>query len=109
MGDSAALDIGSRRELLVDRYMIDRLDGVSLKLHEPQDEGIALQLDKPWEAPYPCYVSIVKDGDLYPMWYRGLTERTGGDGPNASRKAGGPNRPRKPKHWCQTPGRRTRT
>jgi len=31
-----ALDIGSRRELFVDRYLIDRLFKATLKLHEPQ-------------------------------------------------------------------------
>jgi hypothetical protein len=29
------LDIGSRRELFVDRFLIDRLDNTQLKLHEP--------------------------------------------------------------------------
>ena len=81
MGVSPVLDIGSRRELFVDDYMIDRLDGTRLKLREPRDEGVALQLDKPWEAPYPCYVSVAKDGDLYRMWYRGRTDVSGGRRP----------------------------
>ena len=46
-GVSSVLDIDSRRQLFVDRCPIDKLDGVSLKLHEPRDEGIALQLGKP--------------------------------------------------------------
>ena len=84
MNHSPILDIGSRRELFVDHFLIDELDGASLALQEPRDEGVALQLDKPWEAPYPCYFSVVKDGDLYRMWYRGRYESSGGGGPSAS-------------------------
>ena len=36
-GADAPLDIGSRRDLFVDRYLLERLDHVSLKLHEPRD------------------------------------------------------------------------
>ena len=35
-GEADALDIGSRRELFVDRLLIDRLEGARLKLHEPR-------------------------------------------------------------------------
>ena len=35
------LDIGSRRELFVDRLLIDRLEGTALKLHEPSSGGVA--------------------------------------------------------------------
>lgn len=31
------LDLGSRRELFVDSFLIDTLTGVSLKLHEPHE------------------------------------------------------------------------
>ena len=84
MEHSPVLDIGSRRELFVDHYLIDELDGASLELKEPRDEGVALQLDKPWEAPYPCYATVLKDGDLYRMYYRGRFESSGGGGPSAS-------------------------
>lgn len=32
----AVLDIGSRRELFVDRFLLDALDGVAFRLHHPQ-------------------------------------------------------------------------
>ena len=69
MEGSSVLNIGSRRELFVDHYLIGKLTNTTLKLHEPRNEGVALQMDKPWEAPYPDYVSVVKDGDLYRMWF----------------------------------------
>ena len=84
MSNMQVIDIGSRRELFVDHYLIDKLDGASLKLHEPRDEGIALQLDRQWEGPYPWTFTVLKDGDLYRMWYRGLYERSSGGGPKSS-------------------------
>lgn len=44
---AVAVDIGSRRELFVDHHLIDKLDGVSLKLHEPSPSGVAIKYDKP--------------------------------------------------------------
>ena len=90
-GDEAAgpLNIGSRLELFVDDYLIEKATGVSLLLHEPQRAGKVLDFDKPWEgspnADEPqagsasAYVTVFKDGDLYRMYYRGM--------PNKSRNA----------------------
>ncbi len=65
------IDLGTRRELFVDQFLIARLEGVQLKLHEPRREGIALKFDEPWEGPFCAYVTVIKDGDLYRMYYRG--------------------------------------
>jgi len=67
--------IGSRRELFVDRFLVDRLDGARLKLQEPRPGGVAVSYDTPWEG-YPdspdCfYTTVLKDGDTYRMYYRG--------------------------------------
>ncbi len=37
-----SLDIGSRLELFVDDYLIESLEGVRLKLHEPRSAGKVL-------------------------------------------------------------------
>lgn len=66
-----SIHIGSRRELFVDHYLIDRLKNVRLVLNRPRDEGIALQFDKPWEGLFCGYATIIKDGDLYRAYYRG--------------------------------------
>src|SRR5688572_12071213 len=44
-GDTAEqpLDIGSRLELFVDRHLIDKMDGVALRLHRPMDAGVAFE------------------------------------------------------------------
>ena len=39
------IDISSRLELFVDDYLIDRLDGVELRMHQPYPQGVALRLD----------------------------------------------------------------
>jgi hypothetical protein len=36
------LDLGSRRELFVDHYLIDKMEGAELRLQVPQDRGPCL-------------------------------------------------------------------
>ena len=64
--------LGGRRELFVDRFLIDRLVGTELRLHAPRDEGVAFAFDKPWEGLFSGYASIVTldDGRLR-AYYRG--------------------------------------
>ena len=66
----APLDIGSRRELFVDGFLVDRLAGkASLRLHHPVPQKIAIVHDAPWEGSGCVYHSIFKDGGLYRMYY----------------------------------------
>ena len=65
------IDIGDRRELFVDHYLIDKMDNVRLVLNRPRDEGIAMKFDKPWEGLFCGYCTLIKDGDLYRVYYRG--------------------------------------
>lgn len=65
------IEIGSRRELFVDRHLIDELDGVRLTLHHPQAREIAIRFDQPWEGNTSGYPTVMRDGDLYRMIYRG--------------------------------------
>ena len=76
----ASLDVGSRRELFVDRYLIDHLDHVSLKLHEPRDEGEVLRYDQPWEGPFCGYDTVIRDGDMFRLYYRGKAGGRDGTG-----------------------------
>ncbi len=55
------VEIGSRRELFVDRHLIDQLDGASLTLHRPQPREVVMRVDKPWESYSPGYTTIVRD------------------------------------------------
>lgn len=77
-----ALDIGSRRELFVDRYLISSMTGTQLRLHAPREANVALRHDKPWEGRYAGYTTVIKDGPSYRMYYRGLDDERG-DGSDA--------------------------
>jgi hypothetical protein len=66
------INLGSRRELFVNHFLIEKMEGLALKLHEPQREGIALKFDRPWEGEFSGYTTVIKDGSLYRMYYRGL-------------------------------------
>ncbi len=71
---SSALEIGTRRELFVDRYLIDTMSNARLQLNEPRDEGIVLKFDAAHEGPFAGYTTIIRDGDLLRMYYRGVSE-----------------------------------
>ncbi len=70
------IDLGDRRELMIDHYLIDRLDGAELQLQEPHNEGIAFHFDRPHEGAFCAYVTIatLPDGSGYRAYYRGLPE-----------------------------------
>ncbi|MBP60980.1 MAG: hypothetical protein CMJ62_05585, partial [Planctomycetaceae bacterium] len=71
------LDIGSRLELFVDRYLVDRLEGARLKMHQPQPAEVVIQPDTPWELnpehaerTYGWGRLVIKDEDRYVMYYQ---------------------------------------
>jgi hypothetical protein len=75
------LDIGSRREMFVDRFLIDKLDETELKLHE-------LRLAPPMTEPADKleYGTIIKDGDLFRLYTRdGRDSKFDGDEPEVTR------------------------
>lgn len=73
------VNIGSRLELFIDTFLIEKQINVQRILHEPKDEGIVLFFDKPWEGPFCGYATIIKDNAKYRLYYRGLPE-AGKDG-----------------------------
>jgi hypothetical protein len=64
-------DIGSRLELFVDDWLVDRLDGAERVLHSPVPQDVALVCDAPWEGNSSKQVTVFEDGGLYRMYYRG--------------------------------------
>ena len=65
------LDIGSRRELFVDDYLIARMTGAELKLHKPEPRDVALVCDLPWEGNTSAYYTLFRDKDRFRAYYRG--------------------------------------
>ena len=76
---AAPIDIGQRRELFVDRALIEELDGVRMELATPRDEGAVFRFDRPWEGPFCGYATVIWDGRRFLLYYRGLP-KAGGDG-----------------------------
>ncbi len=66
--------IGSHRELFVDHHLIDRLENARLVLHRPQPREVVLKFDRPWEGLYSGYETVLKDGDTFRFYYRGMPE-----------------------------------
>ena len=64
------LDIGTRRELFVDRHLVGRLDGARPVLYHPQPQQVAITCDAPWEGSGPGYPTVFHDGGLYRLYYR---------------------------------------
>ncbi len=67
----AAVDIGNRRELFVDEFLIGKLQGAERRLHRPTPREVAIVHDAPWEGNISYYHTVFRDGDLYRMYYRG--------------------------------------
>lgn len=68
----APLELGSRLELFVDDFLIDKLSGAAaLHLHKPAPKEVVLVTDQPWEGNTCAYYTIFQDGDKYRMYFRG--------------------------------------
>ena len=65
------INLGNKRELFVDDYLIDKLDNLSLKLHEPVLRDVSFKFDQPWEGLYCGYTTMIYDNGKYRAYYRG--------------------------------------
>ena len=55
---AATIDLGTRRELFVDHFLIEKLDGLELRLNKPVAAGVVLRLDRPWEGIVSGYFTV---------------------------------------------------
>ena len=70
--EDVPLDIGSRLELFVDEYVIERISGgAELRMHHPVPREVAIVADAPWEGNNCGYVTVFQDDNRYRMYYRG--------------------------------------
>jgi len=65
------LDLGNRREMFVDHYLINSMDGTSLQLHRPHRENVAIPFNDEWDRDASGYATVIYDDGLYRMYYRG--------------------------------------
>ena len=69
--DVDVTDIGSRRELFVDRSLVESVSGdARLELHHPQARELVIEHDQPWEGTGSGYHSVFHDGTKYRMYYK---------------------------------------
>ncbi len=66
------ISLGSRRELFIDDALTEAITGkLELRLHHPTPREVALKFDEPWEGNASGYPTVIQDGSVYRMWYRG--------------------------------------
>ena len=66
-----SIAIGSRRELLIDDFLLDKITNARLVLHRPVARELALVHDRPWEGSTSAYHTVFQDGSIFRMYYRG--------------------------------------
>jgi hypothetical protein len=64
-------DLGLRRELFVDRWLVAETINASLRLHSPRPAGVALRFDRPWEGRYSTYATVLSEPNRHRLYYRG--------------------------------------
>lgn len=63
--------LGSRRELMVDDYLVAAVTGgARLVLHHPTPREVVIVHDQPWEGNSCGYHTVFRDGDVYRMYYK---------------------------------------
>lgn len=76
-GGKSVVELGSRRELFVEEYLIDGLSGaIRRQMHHPQRQNAVLAPDQPWEGVTSAYLTVFPDGDKVRMYYRGSDEKS---------------------------------
>ena len=68
------VSIQNRRELFVDHFLIEKLTNAEVQMHKPRNEGKVLFFDHPWEGNFSGYCTVIKDGDRFMAYYRGIRE-----------------------------------
>lgn len=66
------IDIGKRRELFVDYFLIEELQNARLQLNRPERREVVFQVQQPIENACTASYNFVCDGDRILMYYRGF-------------------------------------
>lgn len=71
-GQANPIVLENQRELFVDDFLIGKLSKMNFRLATPVSGGKALEFSEPWEGQFGLALSILKVGNIYRMYYRGL-------------------------------------
>jgi hypothetical protein len=66
----------ARLHLFVDDSLVETSRGVALTLHPPEGRQEVFRFDAPWEGGESGYVTVLRDGDVLRLYYRGGGEET---------------------------------
>ena len=77
--EAKGIDLGSRRELLVDEFLIESKTDLELQLHSPVAKEVVMTRDAPWEGSGSTFETIFRDGEIVRLYYMGM-ELTNIDG-----------------------------
>lgn len=83
------IDLGSRRELFVDEFLISKKANLELRLHSPTPREIVMVRDAPWEGSGSDFETVFRDGDIIRLYYMGM-ELTNVDGSKFRDNPGSP-------------------
>ncbi|HEY1107569.1 MAG TPA: hypothetical protein VGE76_03015 [Opitutaceae bacterium] len=72
VAEGAPLRIAERRELFVDDAVLERLEGAEVRLGSPAPAGVAMTFEEPWEGRFCTFVTVLRDGGKFRMYYRGV-------------------------------------
>ena len=72
-------DLGSRRELMVDEFLIAKMTNLKLTLHPPVPKEVVMVRDAPWEGSGSDFETAFRDSEIIRMYYMGM-ELTSVDG-----------------------------
>ncbi len=75
------IQLGNKREIFVDKFLLENLEGTKIIKHTPVDEGPVLYFDKPWEGLFCGYCTVIHNNGIFRVYYRGLPS-AGKDGSN---------------------------
>jgi hypothetical protein len=78
-GTARVQDVGSTRQLLVDRNLLESAAGLEWRLQQPQRREIVFRRDAPWEGSGSGFERIIRVGDVFRMYYS-ATKLTINDG-----------------------------
>ena len=70
------LELGGGVQLFTGGALVESMHGVALRLHQPERREVVFRFDAPWEGAESAYVTMLRDGEKFRMYYRGGGETT---------------------------------
>ncbi len=72
--EKSNVSLGHRWELFVDDFLVETSRAAALRLHPPQRAEVVLVADAPWEGMTSGYFTVLKDGGVIRLFYRGSVD-----------------------------------